>query len=78
MHILEILLIVRECSFYKCNISVNISNIQSQSQSQFEVINFCYQNLGLIYFLVFKLYAFLQRSNFGNFQQFFYHNFLPK
>ena len=33
MHILEILLIVRECSFYKCNISVNISNIQSQSQS---------------------------------------------
>ena len=31
MHILEILLIMRECSSYKCNISVNISNIQSQS-----------------------------------------------
>ena len=33
MHILEILLIMRECSFYKCNISMNISNIQSQSQN---------------------------------------------
>ena len=37
--------------------------------------NLYYQNLGLISLIFLKLCAFLQRSNFGNFQQFLYYNF---
>ena len=42
------------------------------------VFNLRYTNLGLMYLLFFKLCAFLQRSNFSNFHQFFYHNFRLK
>ena len=38
------------------------------------VFNLCYQNLKSISLTVSKLWAFWQRSNFGNFQQFFHHN----
>ena len=33
--------------------------------------NFCYQNLKLIYLMIWKLCGFRQRSHFGNFQKFF-------
>ena len=43
-----------------------------------QVLKLCYQNLGSIYLIVSKLCAFRQRSNFGNFQQFFLHSFQLK
>jgi len=43
-----------------------------------QVFNLCYQNLESMSFIVLKLGAFLQRSNFGYFQQFFHHNFRLK
>ena len=43
-----------------------------------EVFNLCYQNWGSLSLMVWKLYAFRQRSNFGNCQQFFHHNFRLK
>ena len=45
MHILEILLIIRECSSHKCNISVNISNIQSQDDLTVMLNELQYVNL---------------------------------
>ena len=41
-------------------------------------LQFMLLNLESITFIVFKLCAFLQRSNFGIFQQFFHHNFWLK
>ena len=38
------------------------------------VFNLCYQNLGPIFLIVWKLCAFWQRSNFDNSQQFLDHN----
>ena len=43
-----------------------------------QVFNLWYQNLGSISLLVWKLYAFRQSRNFGNFQKFFLHNFRQK
>ena len=40
-----------------------------------QVFNLCDQNLESVSLIVWKLYAFWQCSNFGNFQQFFYDNF---
>ena len=37
-----------------------------------------YQNMGSISLIVWKLWAFRQRSNFGNFQHFFHHDFRLK
>ena len=42
------------------------------------IFNFSYQNLESISLIVWKLCAFRQRSNFGNFKQFFHHNFQLK
>ena len=39
---------------------------------------FCFQSLGSISMSVWKLCVIRQRSNFGNFQQFFHHNFRLK
>ena len=43
-----------------------------------QVFNLCYQNLGLISLMVWKLCAFRQCRKFGNLQQFFHHNFRLK
>ena len=43
-----------------------------------QVPNSCYQNLGSISLIVWKLCAFWQRSDFSNFQPFFNHNFWLK
>ena len=40
-----------------------------------EVFNSCYLNLESISMIVWKLYVFHQRRNFGKFQQFFHHDF---
>ena len=46
--------------------------------SSIQVFNLCYENLDSISLIAWKLCAFLQRSNFDNFQQFFHHNFQLK
>ena len=43
-----------------------------------QVFNLWYTNLGSISLIVWKLYAFRERTNFGHFQQFSHHNFRLK